>query len=138
MKRDRALEPTPERQLQHAVELREAEEQDAGQQQTAYAILRELQDEAKRYRERYKDEFAELEARFKEIYQSNPKTGDVRKAQEQLKPIKAREDKLLKPIKELSYDRNSTVSGGRQRYVESQGRVRLKAKINGLHVAQAG
>lgn len=47
---------------------------DEGQQQTAMSILRELKDEATRYRESNKARFAELEAAQKAIRERTPKT----------------------------------------------------------------
>jgi hypothetical protein len=72
---------------------------DPGQQETAHSILRELREEAQRYREKHQEEFDELETKFREISQSTPKTDpeDRMKAQEQIRQYKERLNELEKP-----------------------------------------
>ena len=46
---------------------------DVGQQQTAQSILREMKDEAARYREKHKDQFDRIEAELGKLSKSDPK-----------------------------------------------------------------
>ncbi len=47
---------------------------DQGQQESAWSVLRGIKEEAAAYREAHKTEFAELEAKYRELTDSGPKT----------------------------------------------------------------
>ncbi|MDM8008806.1 MAG: hypothetical protein QUV05_21925 [Phycisphaerae bacterium] len=75
---------------------------DAGQQGTARSILRELKDEAKRYRERNQEKLTALNNQLKEMYASEPKTDpeERKKAAEEIKKINERLNEVERPIRE--------------------------------------
>ena len=54
---------------------------DESQQVTAHSVLNELRKEAAAYRQGHKDEFAELDAKYQELTQSDPKTDPVELAE---------------------------------------------------------
>jgi len=74
---------------------------DAGQQQTAYSILRELKDQAGRYREEHKQEFQEMEAKLAELSQGRPMTTDEERknAREEHEKLEARQTDLERVIR---------------------------------------
>lgn len=69
---------------------------DEGQRQTAYSALRELQEEAKKYREAHKDRYAKLDAVEAQVAASGPKTDP-----EELKHLKEQNAKLAQQRREL-------------------------------------
>lgn len=75
---------------------------DAGQRETARSILRELREDATRYRERNKEKFDALNAKLKEIYNSEAKTDPEEKAKaaESIKKINEEINSLERPIRE--------------------------------------
>lgn len=79
---------------------------DEGQRQTAYSILREAREEARRYRESHKAEFAELEARQKELMASNPKDEeDQKRIKEEGQKLTERRLELERPLNKDLFDR---------------------------------
>ncbi|MBI4580470.1 MAG: hypothetical protein HY718_12250 [Planctomycetes bacterium] len=76
---------------------------DEGQKQTAYSILRELKDEATRYREANKEKFAELETALKAIRGRTPKTDpeELAKYQEETARVAKQRAELERPITAL-------------------------------------
>lgn len=79
---------------------------DEGQQQTARSILREAREEAARYRDSHKEEFAELEARQKELIASDPKSDEeVKRAKEEGRKLTERQAELEKPLNEELFAR---------------------------------
>lgn len=79
---------------------------DEGQRQTAYSILREAREEARRYRDSHKAEFAELEARQKELMASNPRDEDDQKRiKEEGKKLTERRLELERPLNKDLFDR---------------------------------
>lgn len=73
---------------------------DEGQQQTALSILRELKDEATRYRESNKDRFAALEAEQKAVTERSEKTDAdaLAKYKEETAKIRKQKVELERPI----------------------------------------
>lgn len=77
-----------------------------GQRETAYSILREAREEAGRYRDSHKAEFAELEARQKELAASNPRDEDDQKRiKEEGRKLTERRAELEKPLSEELFAR---------------------------------
>ncbi|HON66050.1 MAG TPA: hypothetical protein PLS23_06090, partial [Phycisphaerae bacterium] len=76
---------------------------DEGQQQTAMSVLRELKDEAARYRQSNKDRFSELEAAQKTIRERAPKTDPegLAKYQAETARITKQKAELERPITAL-------------------------------------
>jgi hypothetical protein len=76
---------------------------DEGQQQTAYSVLRELKDEAARYREANKDKLTELQTALKAITQRVPKTDpeELAKYQEETARVAKQRTDLERPITAL-------------------------------------
>lgn len=73
---------------------------DDGQQQTAFSILRELKDEAARYRETNKDKFSDLETATKAITQRESKTDpeELAKYQQETAQVNKRREELNAPL----------------------------------------
>jgi hypothetical protein len=73
---------------------------DEGQRQTAYSILRELREEAARYREAHKAEFARLDAEDRALAASSPKDDpeELKRATEQTRLRTERRMELDRPI----------------------------------------
>ncbi len=110
---------------------------DAGQQGTARSILRELKDEAKRYRERNQEKLTALDNQLKEMYSSEPKTDpeERKKAAEQIKRINGQLNELERPIREdlwrqllIRLDRIPTED---QRRMHREKRDRMMAGLTG-------
>lgn len=76
---------------------------DEGQQQTAKSVLRELKDEAARYRDANKDKFTELQAALKAITQRPPKTDpeELAKYQAETAKVAKQRTELERPITAL-------------------------------------
>ncbi len=79
---------------------------DKGQQQTAYSVLRQLREEAKRYRDAHKDEFTKLETSENEAIHSPPKTNleELKRSQDEARQRADRRKELQRPLAEL-FDR---------------------------------
>jgi hypothetical protein len=75
---------------------------DAGQQETARSIMRELREEAGRYREKRQEDFAAIDKKIKEITESGPKTDpeEQKKAQETVSKLIEQKVQLEQPIRE--------------------------------------
>ncbi len=75
---------------------------DAGQQATARSILRELREEAGRYRQRNEEKFKALKEKLKEIYASDAMTdpAERNKAMEKAKRVNEEINELEQPIRE--------------------------------------
>lgn len=69
---------------------------DEGQKQTAYSVLREMREEAVKYREAHKDEYARLEAAEAHVAASGPKTDP-----DELKRLKDENAKMAERRREL-------------------------------------
>jgi hypothetical protein len=76
---------------------------DEGQKQTAMSILRELKEEATRYRDSNKEKFTEVDASAKAVRERSPKTDpqELAKYQAETLQIKKRRDELERPIAAL-------------------------------------
>lgn len=76
---------------------------DKGQQQTALSILRELKEEAARYRESNKDRFTEVETATRAIRERHPKTDPdgLKKYQEETAKVARQKAELERPITAL-------------------------------------
>lgn len=83
---------------------------DAGQQDTADSVLRVLRQEATVYREAHKQEFADLEAKYKEIADSTPQATPeaVKEAQQKRKELDRKREQLEKPISVEMFNRLKT------------------------------
>jgi hypothetical protein len=75
---------------------------DAGQQATARSILRELREEATRYRQRNEEKFKALDEKLKEIYASDAMTDpeERKKAMEKARKINDEINELERPIRQ--------------------------------------
>lgn len=80
---------------------------DEGQQVTARSVLDELRKEAAAYRLAHKDEFAELEARYQELTQADPKTdpNELKAAREKRELLDKRREKLEGAISVAMFNR---------------------------------
>lgn len=77
-----------------------------GQQQTAQSILREAREEAARYRDSHKEEFAQLTAKQKELTASDPKSeAEVKQAKQDGRKLTERQAELEKPLNEDLFNR---------------------------------
>lgn len=79
---------------------------DEGQKRTAESILREARQEVSRYRDSHKDEFAEIDAKLKEVTASNPQGDDeVKRIKEEGRKLTERKAELEKPLNEELFAR---------------------------------
>jgi len=107
---------------------------DAGQQQTARSILRELRAEADRYREKRKEEFARMDAKFKEVYQGPAKTDpeEQKKAAEAVRKLTEEKNQLEQPIRVELWNqllaRLDRIPTDDQRRVRNERQEKLNAK----------
>ncbi len=78
-----------------------------GQQESAQSVLRTLREEAAAYREAHKDDFAQLDARYQEIFASAPKTNpeELEKAKAKRKDLDRRRQELEKPVSVDMFER---------------------------------
>ncbi|HOB75251.1 MAG TPA: hypothetical protein PKG54_12090 [Phycisphaerae bacterium] len=107
---------------------------DQGQRETAYSILREAREEAGRYRESHKAEFAELEARQKELAASNPdKEEDLKRIKEEGRKLTERRAELEKPLTEELFarfkERLDTIPTADQRAAYEARQTALKERL---------
>jgi hypothetical protein len=79
---------------------------DDGQSQTANSILREAREEATRYRDSHKEEFAEMDAKQKTLAASDPKGDEeVKRIKEEGRKLTERKAELEKPLNEELFAR---------------------------------
>ncbi len=110
---------------------------DAGQQGTARSILRELKEEAKRYRERNQEKLTALNDQLKELYASEPKTDpeERKKASEEIKKLNDRLNELEKPIREDLWrqllTRLDRIPTEDQRRMHREKQERMMARLTG-------
>lgn len=80
---------------------------DDGQKQTAASILREIREEAARYREANKDRLSSIDARFKELAATNPKDDpeEQKRIKEEGRKLDRERIELEKPINEELFNR---------------------------------
>lgn len=110
---------------------------DAGQQETARSILRELREEAARYRERNQERFTAIESRLKEIYNSDAKTDpeEKKKAAEAINKLNEEINALERPIREDLWKqllaRLERIPTDEQRRMRREKNERLMARLAG-------
>lgn len=118
---------------------------DKGQQETAYSILREVREEAKRYREAHKEELAQLDAAEAELYRSNPSIeadpDDKEARKREADQIQERRARLEQPINVGLFNRLKKqledIPTADQRASYRERMDRLQARINQRRAANS-